>query len=64
MKPNPPPDFNAGGWFRTGRIRIRTGWFGFARLEEEREFRDGARSWHTVRGHRIMTEERTWTSLN
>jgi hypothetical protein len=34
-EPNPPPvDYNGFGWANTGKIRIRTGWFGFAVVEE------------------------------
>lgn len=41
----PPLDFNVGGWAETDSFRIRTGWFGFAVLEQLIVYRDGSSAW-------------------
>ncbi|MBA1157774.1 hypothetical protein [Microvirga mediterraneensis] len=52
----PSRPFNSNGQRPTGRIRIRTSWFGFAVFEEEREYIDGTRVWARVPGYRILSE--------
>lgn len=44
----PGQSFNVGGWRRTGAVRLRSSWFGFARAEEQWESRDGRREWRPV----------------
>jgi len=34
VEPPPPLDYDGLGWAATGRVRVRTGWFGFAVVEE------------------------------
>jgi hypothetical protein len=54
----PKPRFNTGGWRLTGRVRLRTSWFGFAILEEEREHTDGSVTWaRASRGRLLVVEE-------
>jgi hypothetical protein len=43
--PPPPRDYSMDGTRRAGEFRIRTGWFGFAVLEEKVEYRGGEVRW-------------------
>ncbi|MET3481563.1 hypothetical protein ABIC70_001070 [Methylobacterium sp. 1973] len=52
----PAKPFNSGGWRTTGRTRVRTGWFGFAVVEAEREYMDGRKVWARLPGHKILSE--------
>jgi hypothetical protein len=43
--PPPPKLYDLNGWSATGRLRMRSGWFGFVVLEELYEHRDGTTGW-------------------
>jgi hypothetical protein len=48
-EPNPPPlDYQGDGWASTGRVRVRTGYFGFAIVEELYVHRSGAAEWRRL----------------
>jgi hypothetical protein len=49
-EPNPPPplDYNGLGWATTGRVRVRTGFFGFAVVEELYVHRNGRAEWRRL----------------
>lgn len=48
-KPNKPSGgFTVGGFRPTGRVRLRTVFFGFSVLEELIEYRDGSSEWRRV----------------
>jgi hypothetical protein len=53
-EPMPPLDYAADGWANTGKIRIRTGWFGFAVVEELYVRRDGPAYWRRLFLPRII----------
>jgi len=58
-EPNPPPlDYNGLGWANTGRIRIRTGWFGFAVVEELYAHKNGGAQWRRLFLPTIIKEGR------
>lgn len=44
----PPPDRASNGSFATGAIRARTGWFGFAIIEEQIQDCFGTRFWRRI----------------
>lgn len=44
----PPSDYNILGFFGTGKVRLRPGWFGVAIIEEFVEYRDGRREWRKM----------------
>lgn len=48
-KPRPQQDFNMAGWRPTGRFRLRTTLFGFVRVQEMIEYRDGRAEWRKPR---------------
>ena len=57
-EPGPPFDYNADGWASTGRIRIRTGWFGFAVAEEMYVCVDGSTTWRRLFLSKVIVEGR------
>jgi hypothetical protein len=60
MSTDPPLDYSGDGWANTGRIQIRTGWFGFAVVEELYVHRNGAAQWRRLFLPKIINEGRTW----
>lgn len=60
MSPNPPLDYSGDGWASTGRIQIRTGWFGFAVVEELYVHRNGTAQWRRLFLPKIINEGRPW----
>lgn len=54
----PPPSYPISGWRDTGTIRIRTGWFGFAIVEELYAHQDGAQRWRRLFMPKIIAEGR------
>jgi hypothetical protein len=58
-EPDPPPlDYQGDGWAHTGKIRIRTGLFGFAVVEELYAHRNGGAHWRRLFLPTIIKEGR------
>lgn len=55
----PLPSFSVGGFAPMGTIRIRTGWFGFAVVEELYEYTDGTQHWRRLFLPKIISEGRS-----